>query len=65
MSWFISPWLACWRQRWLLTELTRREIVLSTRGMLLDVLWLALTFLLLLAVYTFVFAGILPAERGS
>ncbi len=39
--------------------------MLSTRGMLLDVLWLALTFLLLLAVYTFVFAGILPAERGS
>ena len=65
MSWFISPWLACWRQRRLLIELTRREIVLSTRGTLLGVLWLVLTPLLLLAVYTFVFAGILPAAAGA
>jgi len=48
-----------WRQRRLLAELTRREIVLGTRGTWFGALWLVLAPLVLLAVYTFVFARVL------
>jgi len=57
--------LVCWRQRRLLAELTCREITLSTRGTWMGVVWLVLTPLVLLAVYTFVFAGVLPPAAGA
>lgn len=65
MAFFLSPWPELWRQRRLLAELTRREIVLSTRGTWFGTLWLVLAPLVLLAVYTFVFARVLPVMGGD
>jgi len=60
-----APWSGLWRQRRLLAELTRREIVLSTRGTWFGTVWLVLAPLVLLAVYTFVFARILPTSGAA
>ncbi len=47
-----------WRQRELISQLTKREILTRYRGSLLGILWSLLTPLLMLVVYTFVFGVI-------
>ncbi len=46
---------ALWKQRELIVQLTKREVLNRYRGSALGVLWTFITPLLLLAVYTFVF----------
>lgn len=53
------------RYRYLLWQLTRREVELRYRGSFLGLLWSLLTPLLMLAVYTFVFSVIFQRRWGS
>ncbi len=51
-----------WRHRYLIIELTKAELAARYRASLLGGLWAFINPLLLLAVYTFVFGGILRAR---
>lgn len=64
----MSPWgllVLMWKSRQLLSQLTRREIHGRSKGSLLGLLWLVLTPMLLLAVYTFVFSKVLKTQWGT
>lgn len=54
-----------WRERYLIERLTRQEITRRYRGTYLGVLWSFLTPLLMLCIYTFVFAVVLQAKWES
>lgn len=61
----IAPFLSAWRQRALLWQLTRRDVVGRYRGSMMGLLWSFLNPLLMLAVYTFVFSEVFPARWGQ
>lgn len=54
-----------WRQRTLIWQFARREVLARYRGTLLGLGWSFLTPLLLLAVYTFVFRVVFKARWGA
>ena len=54
-----------WEHRELLVQLMRREITQRYRGTALGVLWSFLTPLLMLVIYTFVFAVVFQAKWGD
>jgi lipopolysaccharide transport system permease protein len=60
-----GPWTVAWRHRSLIGRLVRRDIDGRYRGSALGVGWAVLTPLLMLAVYTFVFSGVLGARWGG
>lgn len=64
----MSPWsllARVWSSRQLLSQLTRTEVHGRSKGSLLGLLWLVLTPMLLLAVYTFVFSRVLRTQWGA
>lgn len=54
--------LSAWRHRYLLEQMTMREIMGRYRGSLMGVLWSLVTPLLMLAIYTLVFGFIMPVR---
>lgn len=60
-----APFSATWRHRTLIGRLVRRELEARYRGSMLGALWIVITPLLMLAVYTFVFTNIFQARWGS
>lgn len=60
-----GPGLVVWRHRSLIWRLTVREVAGRYRGSVLGVGWSVLTPLLMLGVYTFVFAVVLRARWGE
>ncbi len=56
--------VSLWRHRRLIAQLTRREVVGRYRGSLLGLLWSFLNPVLMLMVYTFVFAVVFKARWG-
>lgn len=61
----LAPFLAAWHHRTLIRRLTRRELEARYRGSMLGALWMIVTPLLMLAVYTFVFTSIFKARWGA
>jgi lipopolysaccharide transport system permease protein len=64
----LSPWsflALMWNSRQLLSQLTRREIHGRSKGSILGLLWLVITPMLLLAVYTFVFSKVLKTQWSA
>jgi lipopolysaccharide transport system permease protein len=59
-----APFRCAWVHRGLLLELVKRELTAEHRGALLGLLWLVLTPLLLLCVYTFTFGVVLQVRWG-
>lgn len=56
--------LTLWRNRQLITQLTKREVVGRYRGSALGLLWSFLSPVLMLVVYTFVFSVVFKARWG-
>src|SRR6185295_15606570 len=63
---------AVWRPLWqlpgradLLLSLTRRELAARYRGSILGILWAVLTPIVMIAIFTIIFAGIFKAKFGS
>ena len=63
---------AVWRPLWqlprrfdLVLSLTRRELAARYRGSVLGILWALLTPLVMIAIFTFIFAGIFKAKFGA
>lgn len=54
-----------WRQRHLIAQLTRREVLGRYRGSLMGLFWSFLTPLLMLSVFTFVFSTVFQTRWGS
>lgn len=54
-----------WRQRELIIQLTRRDVLARYKGSFLGILWSFLTPILMLTVYTFVFSVVLKARWGA
>lgn len=54
-----------WRQRYLIGQLTRRDVVLKYRGSVLGIGWSFFHPLLLLAAFTLVFGGVMGARWGG
>lgn len=66
----LSRYLWPWKHRTLIWQFARREVLQRNRGSLLGMGWALATPLLMLAVYTFVFVGVMRAqwpgaERGG
>lgn len=61
----IDLWRYVQRHRYLLRRLVKREIEVRYRGAWLGALWALLTPLMMLAVYTFVFAHVLRVRWGN
>jgi lipopolysaccharide transport system permease protein len=64
----VSPVMAFksfWGHRYLIWQMTKREVVGRYRGSLLGILWSFLTPVLMLAIYTFVFSFIFQARWGT
>lgn len=59
-----SPFASLWRQRGLLWQFTQRNIQVRHKGSYLGFLWLALTPLLMLALYSFTFGVLLDGRFG-
>ncbi len=55
---------SCWRNRQLIMQMTRREVVGRYKGSALGLVWSFLTPVLMLAVYTFVFSVVFKARWG-
>ena len=60
----LAPFRCAWVHRGLLFELVKRELTAEHRGAVLGPLWLVLTPLLLLGVYTFAFGVVLQVRWG-
>jgi lipopolysaccharide transport system permease protein len=61
-------WRPLWKfpQHWnLLTTLARRELAARYRGSMLGLIWVVLTPLVMIAIYTFIFAEIFGARFGA
>jgi lipopolysaccharide transport system permease protein len=58
-----------WQERYLLGQLVKRDVLLRYRGAMFGVLWVFLSPLFMLAVFTYVFGGIFqarwPAQNGT
>ena len=54
-----------WRNRHLIVQMTRREVVGRYKGSVLGLVWSFLTPILMLAVYTFVFSVVFKARWGA
>jgi len=54
-----------WNNRYLIWQMTKREVVGRYRGSVMGLLWSFITPLLMLGVYTFVFGIIFPSRVGS
>jgi len=54
-----------WHNRYLIWQMTRRDVTGRYRGSMMGLLWSLMTPLLMLAVYTFVFGIIFPARVGG
>ncbi len=64
---FINPFeiaVHLWRHRYLIVQLTKRELVTRYRGSFLGMAWSVIYPLLMLAVYTFVFSIVFRAKWG-
>jgi len=61
----LGPWRAIASQRGLIWRLARREVEARYRGSVLGMGWAVLTPLVMLGVYTLVFAGVLRARWGE
>ena len=60
----IAMFSSLWRNRQLITQMTRREIAMRYRGSVIGLAWSFLNPLLMLAVYTFVFSVVFKARWG-
>lgn len=58
----LGPWLVAWRHRSLIWRMARRDVTARYRDSALGWAWAVLTPLMLMAVYTFVFAVVLKAR---
>jgi lipopolysaccharide transport system permease protein len=63
---------AVWRPLWelprhldLVRTMTRREVALRYKGSVLGIMWAVLTPLMLIAIFTFIFAGVFRARFGT
>jgi lipopolysaccharide transport system permease protein len=56
---------SCWRQRNLVWEMTKRDVIGRYRGSAMGLLWSLLNPILMLAVYTFVFSVVFQARWGT
>ncbi len=65
MKEFLNFFKTIHRYRYLLVQLTKREIAHRYRGSVLELVWAFLNPLLMLAVYTFVFSGVFKARWGE
>ena len=67
-SWhFFNPWnviLGIWKGRELLKQLVRRNIEIRYKGTMIGLVWMVVTPLVMLAVYTFVFGVVFKARWG-
>jgi lipopolysaccharide transport system permease protein len=61
---FTAPFTSIWRNRHLISSMTRRDVTQRYRGSAGDVLWTVLHPLLLMATYFFVFGIVLPSRFG-
>lgn len=67
-SFFVSPAKVLhsfWRNRSLIYQMTKREVIGRYRGSMLGLLWSFFNPILMLAVYTFVFSGIFQMRWGN
>lgn len=64
-SWRDPFWRSCWHHRYLVWQLTRREVAARYRGSAFGMLWALLTPLSMLAVYTFVFGYVFKARWST
>ncbi|MDD5226636.1 MAG: ABC transporter permease [Candidatus Omnitrophica bacterium] len=68
-SWnFFNPWSAIsgvWKGRDLLKQLVRRNIEIRYKGTIMGLVWMVVTPLVMLAVYTFVFGVVFKARWGA
>ena len=65
---FVSPvlvFVSFWRQRELIWEMTKRDVVGRYRGSVMGILWSFLNPVLMLVVYTFVFNVVFQARWGT
>jgi len=63
-----AVWLPLWqlpRRFNLIVSLTRRELAARYKGSVLGILWAILTPIVMIAIFTFIFAGIFHAKFGS
>src|ERR1700756_1526169 len=63
-----AVWLSLWqlpRRVNLIVSLTRRELAARYKGSVLGILWAILTPIVMIAIFTFIFAGIFHAKFGS
>lgn len=60
----VEPFLALWRHRSLVWQMTRREVAGRYRGSLLGIAWSFFNPILMLLVYTFVFSVVFKARWG-
>lgn len=58
----VGMWASLWQNRGLIWEFAKRDVVARNRGSLLGIVWTLLNPLIMLAVYTFVFAVIWEAK---
>lgn len=61
----LGPWRVVWSNRGLIARLTAREVGSRYRGSALGLGWAVLTPLVMLGVYTLVFAGVMRARWGE
>ena len=54
-----------WRNRYLIAQMTRRDVVGRYKGSVLGLVWSFLTPILMLVVYTFVFSVVFKARWGT
>jgi len=57
--------LGIWRQRDLLIQLVRRNIQVRYKGTIIGLVWMIITPLIMLAVYTFIFSVVFKARWGT
>jgi len=60
-----EPYLCLWRQRSLITQMIKREVVGRYRGSFFGLLWSFFNPVLMLSVYTFVFSIVFKARWGQ
>lgn len=61
----LEVWCSFWRNRALIWQMTKREVVGRYRGSMIGILWSFLNPLLMLGVYTFVFSTVFKARWGA
>lgn len=61
----VEAFRSIWKHRWLIFQLTRREVVAQFRGSFLGMFWTLLEPFLMLLVYTFVFSVVFEMRWGK